>query len=141
MAQRIASITTVDGIAYLKVEKPGMYAMVRLPVGEMRALHKELGEVLDKRKTERVLTSRLLARAPRTKPHVTGTEVEFVKYDAGFDMKPFFMPGDKLRIVDRHKNEQGKWVYACILSADYEKYQADPDKVDGDVLYAESIKR
>lgn len=74
-----------------------------------------------------------------------GTVVEFLGYKvdpAEVGDTGVFNPGDLLVCVGKAKDGDGVYtLYACVRKEEYLKWQAAPDKVDGDELYCVEIRK
>lgn len=87
-------------------------------------------------------------KAAKAKPEKAKTEkakieigqiLEFTGYVTEQD-DPMFEAGDKVKVVDIEKDENGTTLYSCIKADDAEAYDEDPDSVEGDQLVAKELK-
>jgi hypothetical protein len=92
-----------------------------------------------KGKTAKAAKGKSAPKEPKLAVNVGG-EVEFGAYADAND-EPMFEAGDRLTVVEKNKNDDGQQVFICVKSEDYEAYQADPDSVNGDELFATEIKK
>jgi hypothetical protein len=90
-------------------------------------------------KPAKALKKAAVPKEPKLAVNV-GQEVEFVAYAEQQD-EPMFEAGERLVVVEKNKNDDGQQVFICVKAEDYEAYQADPDSVNGDELFATEIKK